>query len=508
MLADWQRFQRYSGRVRRLRHDQRYSRTAMEKSKRPMLLHPKVFEDLTATCPTGDIFPNLQSLIWYSCASERQQFGLAFMHQRVKHLGLHLYRSEQSSLTGYIREVCARCKDVTALELRLAEPMREFEDEVSILLRGLSRLQKISLPIYCLTSRLLTELSRLQQLEAITLGDPARADPGDRADVTELIPAFANDAFPALRSLSFGAQVANATQLLLSSPFPSRLIELHLKSVVTATPESLRELFMVIRDRCISLVELSVDYIIAPDSPLLFPPPPLDQRPSLECFRPLFYARSLRVFELRWDYALNLTDDDIDEFARNWPSLESLQLNAEPVPEANGPGLTLRALLPFARHCPNIRHLGLHIDATTVPSLHRHPHHQDLPPFRRLQTLAVGLSAIARAEPVTLFLSQILPLSCTVCYGLRWPDAFDIAMEHALIPVSLRAEMSACWVRWNEVSKLLPITTKARMEEKARMGALERQMAVLEMSRREDRRRLSSLEREVQDLRGRTGRTP
>ena len=104
---------------------------------------------------------------------------------------------------------------------------------------------------------------------------------------------------------------------------------------------------------------------------------------------------------------------------------------------------------------------------------------------------------------MTLFLSQVLPLGCTVASGLRWPDAFDIAMERVHVPASVRAEMASCWVRWNEVGKLLPIATKARLEEKARMEALEEKMLALETSRREDKQRLSSLEREVQDLRGR-----
>ena len=59
-----------------------------------------------------------------------------------------------------------------------------------------------------------------------------------------------------------------------------------------------------------------------------------------------------------------------------------------------------------------------------------------------------------------------------------------------------------------QLSKLLPIATKARLEEKARFEALERQMLALEVSRREDKQKLSWLEREVEDLRGRTGRTP
>ena len=386
--------------------------------------------------------------------------------------------------------------------------MGNFEDDVLVLLQGLVHLQRVSVPIYGLTPRLLTALSRLKHVVTVNLIHPARAEPGNRADVANFSPAIGANAFPALRNLSFAAQVADGAQFLRDSLFPAQLTQLHFKSTVTATPHAIWTFFAAIRDSCTSLVELSVDYIIAPDSPLTSPPPPVQDRPSIVTFRPLFSARCLRIFELRWDYVLNLADGDMEEFASKWPSLESLQLNSEPVPEPHGPSLTLRALLPFARHCPNLRHLGLHVDARSVPSLNPFPYAQDVPRFRRLETLAVGLSAVQKTEPVTLFLSQLLPLGCTIRCGLRWPDAFDIAMEHALVPVSVRAEMSACWVRWNEVAKLLPIATKARLEEKARFEALERQMLALEVSRREDKQKLSWLEREVEDLRGRTGRTP
>lgn len=379
--------------------------------------------------------------------------------------------------------------------------MGNLEDAVLILVQGLVHLERISVPIYGLTPRLLTALSRLERIVRVNLIHPARAEPGNRADVAHFVPVIDDDAFPALRNLSFSAQVADGTRFLRTSLFPAQLTELHFKSIVTATSFALHELFAAVRDHCTSLVELSVDYIIAPDSPLS-PPPPMQDRPTIATFRPLFSARCLRRFELRWDYALNLGDGDMDELASQWPALESLQLNPEPVPEANITHLTLRALIPFARHCLHLRHLGLHIDARSPPSP------PDAPRFQRLETLAVGLSAVSHPESVTLFLSQLLPLGCAVRCGLRWPDAFDIALEHARIPVCVRAEMSACWVRWNEVGKLLPITIKARLEEKARFEALERQMRALELERREDRRRLGSLEREVQDLRGRSGMTP
>ncbi|KAI0750481.1 hypothetical protein C8Q74DRAFT_1374059 [Fomes fomentarius] len=503
--TDWQRFQRYSDRVRRLGHDHRHMRSAVDRSKRPALLHSKVFEDLEATCPTPEIFPNLQSIRWYPCAPERQQLCLAFLHRRVKHLGLHLYRSDSPPLPDYLRGICARATHITTLDLCLEESMGNLEDAVLILLQGLLHLQQISVPIYGLTPRLLTALSRLERIVTVNLIHPARAEPGNRADVASFVPVIDDDAFPALRNLSFSAQVADGTRFLRSSLFPAQLTELHFKSIVTATSFALRDLFAAVRDHCTSLVELSVDYIIAPDSPLS-PPPRMQDRPTIATFRPLFSARCLRRFELRWDYALNLGDGDMEELASRWPGLESLQLNPEPVPEANVTHLTLRALIPFARHCVNMRHLGLHIDARSPPHPHPHPLSTDVPRFQRLETLAVGLSAVSHPESATLFLSELLPLGCAVHCGLRWPDAFDIALEHARIPVGVRAEMAACWVRWTEVGKLLPITTKARLEERARCEALERQVRALERERREDRRRLGELEREVRDLRGRTGR--
>ncbi|KAI0668067.1 hypothetical protein C8Q78DRAFT_980440 [Trametes maxima] len=505
---DWQRFRRYSIRVRRIRHDQRRALTTAELARRHVPLHSKIFDDLSATCPYPDIFPNLQSLIWFSCAPERQHFSLAFMHRRVKHLGLHLYRSEPGSSTGFLHQVCSRCVGVTSLEVRMEAPIRQLEDDALILLRGLCHLQQVSFPLFSITPRILVQLSGLRCLEAISLGHPAQAQPGDRTDVAEFSPIIADDGFVTLRSLAFGAQVPDVTRLLNTALFPAKLTRLHLKSVATASPAVVRDFFCAIQERCISLVNLSLDYIIAPDSALVSPPPPLHERPALATFRPLFRARALRIFEFRWDFALNLSDDDMDEFARSWPSLESLQLNPEPVPEPDGPKLSLRALVPFARHCANLRYLALYVDARTVPDIPPMLRTPRLVPFQRLETFAVGLSIIAKPEPVTLFLSQLLPLGCAVRCGLRWPDAFDLALEHALVPLDVRTEMNTFWMCWTEVAKMLPIATKARLEEKATYADLERKMRALEVSRSEDQRRLSDLEREVVDLRGRTGRTP
>jgi len=76
--------------------------------------------------------------------------------------------------------------------------------------------------------------------------------------------------------------------------------------------------------------------------------------------------------------------------------------------------LTLRALLPFARNCPNLRKLGLYLHATEtdLPSVSEIPR-----PLSKLSELHVGLSNIEDPEAVALFLSRICPADCSIEAG-------------------------------------------------------------------------------------------
>ena len=144
--ADWKRFQRYSGRVRRLRHDQRSMASVFPRSSIPrshIPLHNQVYEDLAATCPTQDIFPNLQSIEWLPYSAERQRLVLTFMHGRVRHLGLYLYRSDQVALAEHLGRVATACPNVTSLDLSFEQPIREYGDDVLVLLQGLPHLHQI-----------------------------------------------------------------------------------------------------------------------------------------------------------------------------------------------------------------------------------------------------------------------------------------------------------------------------------------------------------------------------
>jgi hypothetical protein len=141
-----------------------------------------------------------------------------------------------------------------------------------------------------------------------------------------------------------------------------------------------------------------------------------EERLSLNTFRPLFSCSKLMNFEITHQYPLALQLDDVEEIASKWPLMETLTLNDSPLAGApvndKDPSLvTLRSLLSFARHCPQLRHLGLLLQASAI----------DIPPahevqyFQKLKHLSVGCSHLAASEgAVALFLSQICPVGCKI----------------------------------------------------------------------------------------------
>ena len=149
----------------------------------------------------------------------------------------------------------------------------------------------------------------------------------------------------------------------------------------------------------------------------------------------------------------------------NWPNLETLLLDCEPMDVSLAPSITLRALLPFAEYCHNLLELGLYM--APCNDLDTASLGMGVPQFQSLKRLAVGLSPIYDAGPVTLFLSQILPLGCEVDAGMTWPDGF------AMIESEELQRRSTEWHEtWQEVHRMLPLMTKLRMLEQANRKAL------------------------------------
>lgn len=423
------------------------------------------------TRPLAGILPALQTFVWHVHNPDTQLQSMSLMHECIRAFDVQILPrgSYSTQEIDFIWQIGARMPNLTHLTLRRRGPVGELEKDICRLVKDLPKLQIVDIPLCGSTNSIMEELSRLASLQEIALAGPDEGGMGDSTDVMAFSPSLRDGAFPVLRRMSFSALLPAATGFIESPFFPRRLTRLYVHATDVASPDLLQTFFSAVVRRCPRLVELAVDFIICPTVSLTVPAPDMDARPSIASFRPLFACQRITSFEFRWDYPLHLKDDDMEEFSLAWPGLEHLMLNSETVIEFTSSALTLGALVPFANHCPHLRHLGLYLNADAPPSRTVDQ------PFKSLQKLSVGASNVTAADSVALFLSQLCSPICQIVSGLRWPDAYGLALDNAGIFDERRTMICEFWVRWNEVAKVLPVVIKARREERGRVNFLQRE---------------------------------
>jgi hypothetical protein len=403
-----------------------------------------------------------------------------FMHSNVKRFFLQLPdRLREVSPGPFFHDITARMPNIIQLDLRMEIPMHSIEGDAIDLFQGLTKLEKITLPRFHFTTRVAEALSRLENLGVVEFQYYQAQGRGDPDDTVVFNPSLSEGAFPSLWDLSMTTSFEDAARFIHKPFAPTSITMLYIDSQALETPADVLSLLNMIADNCHLLQSLGLVSTIDPSIMTSDQPPKADCI-GIDTLKPLFQCPNLNALELVHQYPLDLRQDDVELIATKWPSLETLLLNNEPVYLSQS-NLTLQALLPFARHCPKLRHLGLFIHATTadLPSISSFglPSSEDRPRFGKLRRLSMGVSIISEEGPVALFLSHICPLGCRLESGVTWDESIVVG-EGIALAIERRCE------KWNKVVELLPLLTRLRMEEreKARM-----------------------LQSEVEDLRLRTG---
>lgn len=458
---DWNRFDKYARRVRALHvveHDN------------ANLLSKELFDEIARTRVSLNVLPNLRNLIWLTMQVERMRFSLMFMHHNITHFSVCLLPTTDYPIATYLKEVESRMPYLTHLDFRFRFSVREVEDDLIHLFKGLPRLKKIIFPAYTFTSRIVEELSKLRDLDTVQFEfmSPSGQGQGDPEDVMNFSPQLQKAAFPALVDLSVSGHLADATKLLTGSWSPGRLTALYVHVCWGHLPETVTQFVSAVSETCHSLTRLYIDFFGEPTAytaEAADDSPPSQARLSWQALRPILTCEKLVIFELRWNKPIAVSQDDLEEVALNWPSLETFLLNCEPMDVSIAPSLTLQALLPFAEHCPNLVELGLYM--APLADLDGPSFGLAVKPFQSLKRLCVGLSPIYEPGPVTLFLSQICPLGCEVDAGMTWPDGFAVLDSEEL------QHRSTEWHEmWQEVNRMLPLLTQLRFDERSNRKAL------------------------------------
>ncbi|KAI0338822.1 hypothetical protein BDW22DRAFT_1337381 [Trametopsis cervina] len=463
-VDDWARFMRYARRVRILYLDERGKEDVIAQG---------VFDEMSRSRVDLSVLPNLRVLTWLTDSVDRMRLSLLFQHKSIIHFNVYLHKTEAYPLATFFKEVLLRMPNLHYLDLRFEFPARDVEDELIELLGGLKALERVVLPVYTLTSRIMEELAKHEYLNTIQFEFMESQGRGDMDDVQNWRPQLTEGAFPALWDLSLSANLSDMTRFLTGDFAPSKLTSLYVQILSAPPGEMVSEFLNALSVHCKLLSHLYLDFFT---SSAILPTPDTWSRLNYEALRPLLSCSKLVSFEMRWDHVLDITQEDVEEMASKWPSLQTLLLNCEPVDSSIPPQLDLRALLPFARHCPQLTELGLYLSATDtvdVPILD----HQ-LKPFTSLERLCVGLSSITDAGHTALFLSQILPLGCDILAGVTWPDDVGVVetTANAVTLDRLQKEAAGWHEKWVEVSKMLPLLTKLRMDERAARESLQEEV--------------------------------
>ena len=365
------------------------------------------------------------------------------MHENVKCFVVTLPDPHQriGYLSSYFDDIAHRMPMLTRLELRDSGQMYEMENNMLELIHDLPNLHIIAPPPSWLTSRVIEKLSHLSNLAEIDLSN------NKWVKTLELQPSLAEGAFPSLHHLAIVTSFSQVTKFLKSPFFPSNLTVLRITSLSSEGLSEVHELSVAVAENCRFLTRFCL-------SSMLYSGGILEEtQMTLDTLRPLLSCSKMTIFKIALQHRLFLQLEDIEEIASKWPSLDTLKLNNDRglLPQSQ---LTLRSLLPFARHCPRLQHLGLLLDASTmdIPAAH------ELQFFQRLKCLSMGSSPLAEEGPVALFLSRICPIGCrvTTCVTDRW------GWDEVEGPQSTNSN------KWQTVDRLLPPLTALWVEERER----------------------------------------
>ena len=477
------RFMRYASRVRTL-----VVTPAIDEHLKGHL----IFDEIAQTRTTLNVFPKLTWLTWTSSHGDRLRLSLMFMHENVKRFAVLLTPSPNYSLSIYFQEIALRMPKVTRLDFRFTFSVRDIEAGLCQLFGALPKLEDVTMPKYALTTKIIEVLSRLENLGAVQFEFLLHQGCGDVADVQTWRPVLQEGAFPALYDFNVNVKLPDMLRFMSAPFFPSSIRLLYIHLIELVSPKIARDFFVAVAERCPQLTQVILDYIDDPIPFVFRRAIPEDEIITWDTIRPLLRCPKITSFTINWATPLTLSQADIEEIASSWPRIEALSLNPGPMLTAEPSALTLHALIPFAKHCPNLRELGLYINTSSTPATPLPDAAQlaeqlglTTTPFPQLVRFFSGISPIDDHESVALFLSQLFPLGCEIVVGVCWTDgtnAITAATPEDLEALKPLSSAFGTWFReWEEVKRVLPLLTRLRIEEKKHKSQLEHEVDDLRM---------------------------
>jgi hypothetical protein len=433
-----------------------------------------MFDDMARTKTAHEILPNLRTLEWQFKDTRCMERATLFMHQGVRHLIISAPPLCHKDKSSFFVNICCRMPHLHSLDLRSSYAVRWIEADILQLLRDLPDLRVVTLPEFYITSKIVSELSRKELINAIQFNHDPEQELGGEGDAGSFMPILEQGAFPALWGLDVSARLGDIIRFMSADFAPVNITNLYICTYIELEPEQLHTLLVTLSEQCRLLSELYIQLLHVPARRLKLIPA---KQITFDTLRPVLSFLSLTTFHVAHKYPVNITLDEIEELASRWPSLEYLFLNEEPLVMHHFT-LDLGALIPFARYCPKLLGLGLFMDASSANI----PSRQELVPFTSLEVLSVGTSQARDPGAIAAFLSYMCPAGCKLEIGITWTSHVSHSCRELVN--ALQLEIKNRTTPWESVSDLLPLFVQSRREEREKLKALQKEVEDLKSRNR------------------------
>lgn len=442
---------------------------SLEHSDRRVALQPSVFTDFGVSRPVFDLLPNLRSLRWSAHGENALTQAILFMSPSLASFEVFALNFTPRSICTFFQTLQERSPHLRFFYLHATGSVTPVESFLAEFLRSLTYLEVIQLPCYWQTRDIVNALSTLRHLRSVRTHVPSRTIyKGNQREVEDVgAITFSDGSFSALKTFYIDGRRLSDIESLLRKPFaPKHLTTLTVMSLHIESQTTLHDFIKGLGQVCPLLRHIVFALYVSETN----------QGPSAITFdtlRPLLEFQRLVGFKITHKEPLFITDDDIKELASAWPTLETLHLCHDPhITEDTvvDTGLSPKCLTSFAEYCPNLKELGLFMNAT------KWSHASDLPTlsksFTRLQRLHVGVSRVSNPNVIARFLCEVCPRQLAIFTDTCWESA------------ALRESAPACQPRremWKQVSNFHRDLVEVRLLERRR-GQEERRLMEMEMA--------------------------
>ena len=359
------------------------------------------------------LFPNLR---WLRLPSARYAFFASafFLGNQLNSLSLPWSNSLDEHYSSF-RAILTRLSSLETLDLESGQglPCRESQ-ELSESIRRLKSLRWLATGPRALDASSILHLASLPSLQALQF-------PNTASDILQSLAEISSRPFITLQHLEMNAPTLKLWPALLERLNLLQLQAIKLNCSSLPPTADIHEFFLALSDLP-SQPHMNSIRLVQSGNSLSSIAPKVNTNEVVDFWilAPLLVFDHLTTLDFTFACSFSFDDQDIATMAASWPKLQHLQLGS-PLGWGQPSGITLRGILALVKACPELKHLGLTLDASFLPSRTASELELDTEPLNakicartssvntEITYLQVGDSYIEDARAVAEFLHPIFP---------------------------------------------------------------------------------------------------